>query len=109
MRDEEELNNLQQDVEEQITAEFHEKFCYVFGRHGLGYSDPSVPLAVWMGVAQAMADASGYAIAIQVTKVKPDDEKPDTSRFIGYRQVAVLDPLLFVETETADTDKPNSR
>jgi len=103
MRDEQELNTLQQDVAEQITAEWHEKFCHVFGRHGFGYGDPPVPLAVWQGVAQAMADASGFAIAIQVTVVEADQEDPHLSRCVGHRSVALLEPLLFVETETVDS------
>jgi hypothetical protein len=57
--------------------------------------DGSVPLEAWMGMAQAMADASGYRVVLEASLMKEMDDNPDLFQTVGYVEIAAAQPTLF--------------
>src|SRR5262249_42906282 len=67
---------------------YHERFCEIFDAHGLGDGHAPAPLEVFAGIAQSLSDASGYRVALQEMEFEPIAGQPDTSRAIGFHDVA---------------------
>ena len=78
-----------------VTDEYHTLFCQVL--HDL-VPHEFVPLEIWLGLARAFADASGYRISLQAAIVKPCEQEPGTDHILGWRETANAEPILFVET-----------
>lgn len=57
--------------------------------------DGSVPIEAWMGIAQAMADASGYRVVLGAAVMKEKDDNPDVFQTVGYVEVAAAEPTVF--------------
>jgi len=55
-------------------------------------------LEAFTGIAQALADAPGYRIVLQVDLVEPVVGEPGTERIVGYHEVASAEPTSFSET-----------
>lgn len=95
---ERELSVLHEEIGNALKDEYYEKFAELF--RGLRLfeldNDGPVPLEVWSGIAQAVADASGCRVVLQSHLVETEKDDPDTERIIGYREVAVGDPFFFV-------------
>ena len=64
---------------------------------GYGQDHPT-PLEIFSGIAQALADVSGYRIVLQVELLEPIAHDPATSRVVGNQEVASFDPMLFTQT-----------
>ena len=81
----------------------HEYYCEgseILGNLGLFSeleSDGPVPLEVWTGILQALADASGYWITLQAAIVEPIEDNPDMMRTVGQREIVTVEPTLFVK------------
>ena len=60
--------------------------------------DGSIPVEIWVGVVQAVANASGYRLILQAAIVQPMAADSNIEQIIGYREVAAADPLLSVKT-----------
>ena len=49
------------------------------------------------GIAQALVDASGCRVILQSHIIDADQEGPDSENVVGYREVAVGDPLGYLK------------
>jgi hypothetical protein len=58
-------------------------------------SQGPIPLEVWTGIVQAIADASGYRIILQAAIVEPIEDNPDMMRVVTQREIATVEPTLF--------------
>lgn len=56
-----------------------------------------IPLEIWTTLAQVLADASGYRLALQATILQPSPYQTNISHVVGYREVAMVEPNLFVK------------
>jgi hypothetical protein len=56
-----------------------------------------VPLEVWTGIAQALADASGYSVILKAEILERSRDDPETYRSIGKREIVIVEPSLFVK------------
>lgn len=86
-----ELSELIKEIGEKLTAEYHEKFAAVFCE-----LEAPIPIEIWAGIAQALADASGYRIVVQASVVDVIDNKAGYGRIVGYRDVISAEPTLFL-------------
>ncbi len=59
----------------------------------------SFPPEVWTGLAQAMADASGYRVVLQAAVLKVSSEVPNSYETVAHRDVTITDPTLFLATD----------
>jgi hypothetical protein len=92
-----ELSALLRGVGEGLKDQFHEKFLKVVGDLGLLLENgPLVPVEVWTGAAQAIADASGCRVILQSHLVETHTDNRDIGKTVGFREIAVLDPLLWI-------------
>jgi hypothetical protein len=90
-----ELSELIKQVGDDLITEYHEHFCEVFSEHELGYEHPPAPLEVFAGIAQALADASGYRVVLQEHEITPHESQPASFRIIGFRDAATREPFIF--------------
>jgi hypothetical protein len=95
---ERELSLLNEEVGRALTDEYYDKCVELIDDLGMFEldSDGSVPLEVWTGIAQALADATGCRVILQSHIIDADKEGPDSENVVGYREVAVGDPLLYL-------------
>jgi hypothetical protein len=56
-----------------------------------------VPLEVWIGIARAMADGSGYRVTLESAILAPVKDRSGTSLILGRREIATVEPTLFVK------------
>jgi len=56
-----------------------------------------VPLEVWTGIAQALADASGYSVILKAEILDPSRDDPETYRSVGKCEIEMVEPNLFVK------------
>ena len=93
-----ELSLLMQETGDDINHEYYCKGSEILGNLGLFSEFESgcpLPLEVWTGVVQAIADASGYRIILQAAIVEPIENNPDMMRIIGQREIATVESTLF--------------
>ena len=93
------LKTLHKDVGNQIEEEYYFKTLALVQEIGSpDLLDGSVPFEVWMGVAQAMADASGLQVVLQQGVMQEVKGLPDQFRIVRYRGVGKASPTLFWAT-----------
>ena len=68
----------------------------ILGLSELNNGDP-VPLEVWIGLAQAIADVSGLKVSFQAATLQPVAGDQNQEKIVDYREVASADPTLFVK------------
>jgi hypothetical protein len=93
---EQELSTLLEETGEKISNDYYFAFWELLDRLDLPHSENPVPLTLWVAMAQAFADASGYRISLQGAVLKPRDAEQIEYRIVGYREVAGTEPTLFV-------------
>jgi|ERR1700722_15431650 len=95
-----ELSLLVEKTGTEITEEHHRQFSEILENLGL-LSDfvgtGPVPIEVWIGVTQALADASGYRVTLEASILEPVKDCSGTSRIVGRREIATVEPTLFVK------------
>lgn len=95
-----ELSLLMKKTGAEITGDYTERFGQILENLGL-FSEFAgsvpVPLEVWIGIAQALADASGYFVILETAILEPVNESSGTSRIVDRRETAALEPTLFVK------------
>ena len=91
-----ELSTLIKETSDQIFDDHYSNFCDLLQRAELTAHDCPVPLEVWTGVLQALADASGYRIVLQAEILEPLSDDQNTLRVVGHREIASADPMVFV-------------
>ena len=86
-------------VGENLFYEYYERFLELFNDFEVGYGhDHPTPLEIFSGIAQALADVSGYRIVLQVELLEPIAGDPDRLRVVGNQEVASFDLTLFTQT-----------
>jgi len=94
-----------QKIHEEIGAQVHDE-CYLktlnqvvaeLGSPDL--VDGSVPFEVWMGISQAIADASGYRVVLQRAVLESSKKDPEQFSTVGFVDVAVAEPALFIRNQ----------
>jgi hypothetical protein len=99
-KDEQELSLRMQKTGDDISREYYCKGSKILGNLGLFSeleSKGPVPLEVWTGIVQALADASGYRIILQAAILEPIEDSPDMMRTVGQREIVTVEPTLFVK------------
>jgi hypothetical protein len=94
----EELSALIKTVRENLFNEYHERFSELFNDFGLGYEYDPTPLEIFAGIAQALADVSGYRIVLQAEVLEPIEGDPNMKRSVGHLAVAHLEPTIFSQS-----------
>jgi hypothetical protein len=93
-----ELSALNREVGNALTDEYYDKCVELL--EDLGMLEPGddgpVPIEVWAGIAQALADATGCRVILQSHIIDAEREGPDSEKVVGYREVAVGDPFFFI-------------
>jgi hypothetical protein len=74
----EDLLTLVKKMGDKLTEDYHIRFCEILDELGLFEDRDSgpVPLEVWMGVAHAIADASGYRVDLNAAILEPTGDDP---------------------------------
>ena len=93
------LSTLIEEAGDELMEEYYVKFSELFAElnlHDYGNDGP-IPLEIWLGVAQALADASGYRVVLQAAIVQPSADDPNIEHIVGHREVGVVVPMLFVK------------
>jgi len=91
-----ELKDIQVTVGEQIQEACYFKTLDVVRDLGSPeLVDGSVPLEAWMGIAQAIADASGYRVVLEGAVMKELNDNPGTFQIVGHVEIAAAEPTLF--------------
>jgi hypothetical protein len=96
----EETSALVKQIAESIKDQYYLKFCDLLNELNLydDGKDGPITLETWMGIAQAIADASGYTVTLQAALTEPLPNDASTGRITGLRDVAVAEPMLFIKT-----------
>lgn len=92
-----ELQALNLAVGEKLEEEYYWKTLKVLKNLGPCDGDPSVPLEVWIGIAQALSDSSGCRIALEGAVLKPLPENSVSGEILGYREIAHAEPTLYLK------------
>jgi hypothetical protein len=99
-KDLEELSLLMEKTGDDIMDEYYWEGSAILGTLGLFSEFESgcpLPLEIWTGIVQAIADASGYRITLQAAIVEPIEDNPDMMRTVRQREIATVEPTLFVK------------
>jgi hypothetical protein len=95
-----ELSLLIEKTGTEITEEHQSQFSEILQNLGL-FSEFAgtgpVPLEAWIGIAQALADASGYRFTLEAAVVESVKDGSRTSLIVGRREIATVEPTLFVK------------
>jgi hypothetical protein len=92
-----ELSALVEETGERIAEDYYFAFFEFLAKLNLPDTDCPIPLKLWTALAQAFADASGYNISLQAAMLEPIDDEPTSYRTVGHREVAGVEPTLFVQ------------
>lgn len=95
-----ELSLLMKETGFEVMEEYHVQFGEILENLGLfsGFAGTGpVPLEVWTGIAQALADVSGYSVILAAEILEPIKDSLGMSRSVGKREIAKLEPTLFVK------------
>jgi len=99
-KDIQELSLLMQKTGEDISDQYYCEGSEILGTLGLFSEFESgcpLPLEIWTGIVQAIADASGYWITLQAAIVEPIEDNPDMIRTVRQREIVTVEPTLFVK------------
>ena len=93
-----ELSALMKKTGDEIEDDYHIRFSGILDKLGFseGWGGDPVPLEVWTGIAQALADASGYHFILQAELLEPIKDSPGMCRSVGRREIAHIEPLVWV-------------
>jgi hypothetical protein len=91
-------SSLIEDVGTQLTAEYHEKMSEILSKLRLFDldNDPPHPLEVWKGIAQAIADHSGYRVVLEAEVLERSIADPTRATVVAHRELAKLNPTIWV-------------
>ncbi len=94
-----ELPTLLDEVAQELTERCHSEFnAFLSEKLGFSEEDDPIPLEVCMGIAQGLADASGFRVVLQAAVLEPVEGEPNMLREIGQREVGAANPSLFVNS-----------
>ena len=98
--DDEELAKLLKSTADDLMDDYYLKCVDLLGELDIWSEledNGGTPFEIWTALAQVLADASGYRLALQATILEPSTDQPNISHTIGHREVAVVEPSLFVK------------
>ena len=90
-----ELTNLFTAVGERLTDEFYLMACDFLSCAGLPEFEGNIPLEIWTGIAQAIADNSGYTVILRSELLEPAEDS-DKCVSVGQQDEFCASPMLFV-------------
>jgi len=91
-----ELQGIYRAAGEQLEEEYYFKTLQMVQDLGSpALIDGSVAFEAWKGIAQAMADASGYRVVLQAARMEEIKCTPGTFRVCENVEIAHADPTLF--------------
>ena len=95
---ERELSDLNEEVGRALTDAYYDKCIELIDDLGMFEldNDGPEPLEIWAGIAQALANVSGCRVILQSHVIDANREGLDSEKIVGYREVAVGDPLLYL-------------
>lgn len=99
-KDLQDLSLLMQETGNNITNEYHSKGFEILESLGLlseFVGTGPVPLEIWTGIAQAVADASGYCVTLKVEILEPLKDTSGIMRSVGQREVVTVEPTSFLK------------
>ena len=79
------------------------EFLASIGLHSELDNGESIPLEIWVGLAQALADASGYRVNLQAQVLEPVSD-PNRFKLAGLREMATVLPHHFVKAIESSAD-----
>lgn len=94
-----ELSILLEETAQDVVDHYYLMFSNVLDQLGVSEDSGSFPPEVWTGLAQAVADASGYRVILQAAVLKVSSEAPNISERVAHRDVTIADPTLFIATD----------
>jgi hypothetical protein len=86
---------------ESVTDEYHDKFADILSNFRF---EESEPLEVWKGIAQALADFSGYRVSLQAAVMEPTNDGPNNLKIVSYREIAAVESYGDVERYVESRD-----
>jgi hypothetical protein len=92
-----ELSTLVEETGDKIAEDYYFAFFEFLAKLSLPDTDCPIPLKLWIAIAQAFADASGYRIDLQAIVLEPINGEPTLYRTVGHREVASVEPTVFVQ------------
>ena len=91
------------ETEKKTVVEIVDRYYYAFLEFltelGFSETDGHVPPELWVTIAQAFADTSGYRIVVQAEILEPIKAKTLVYRSVGRREVVSADLSLFVRQD----------
>ena len=89
-----EMSAMLKQVAEELIDQYHLEFCEAIWR-----VEPfeHAPFEIWLGLAHALADASGYRVVLQAAILEPMEGERESLRTTGWKDVASVEPALFIE------------
>ena len=92
---EDELLDTLELVRQHLTDEYYQHAYDFPSRVGLSEYEVCIPMEIWAGIAQAIADASGYTVQLRAELLEPG-KRTDEYVSVGQRVVFNASPTLFV-------------
>jgi len=95
-----EMKNLLQDTADDVLIDYYGRcsdFLASIGLHSELDDKESVPLEIWVGIAKALADASGFRVSLQVQVNEPIKNDPRRFKNAGLREIEAALPHHFVK------------
>ncbi|HEV2399568.1 MAG TPA: hypothetical protein VGS27_21670 [Candidatus Sulfotelmatobacter sp.] len=95
-----EMKNLLQDTADDVLSDYYGKcsdFLARLGLHSELDDKESIPLEIWVGIAKALADASGFRVSLQVQVNEPLKDDPRWFKNAGLREIEAAPPHHFVK------------
>ena len=98
--DDKELTKILKSTADDLMLDYYMKCADLLAKLGIWSElegQEGIPLEIWTTLAQVLADASGYRLALQATILQPSPDQINTWHTIGYREIAVVEPTHFVK------------
>ncbi len=99
------MNNSEENVQQELSGpikktgdeigdDYYIMFDEILEKLGLyeGWGGDPVPLEVWTGIAEALADASGYHFILEGEISEPIEGSPGMFRKVGRREIVRIAP-----------------
>jgi hypothetical protein len=105
--DREELKNLLQSTADDLISDYYGRcsdFLARLGLHSELDGGESIPLEIWVGLAQALADVSGYRVNLQAQVIEPVKDDPKRFKLAGLREMAAAPPHRFLKATESCAD-----
>src|SRR5215467_9650472 len=83
-----ELSALVEETGARISDDYHFAFIEFLAQLNVPDAYSPIPLELWVAIAQAFADASGYRISLQAAVLEQMNGERNDYQVVGHREVA---------------------